>query len=89
MAKISELFKKKELTPEEQKKRQFLLELKKIENKIIRNPLRSFDVLEEVVDKIEEGVQKGLVTKEQQQKHIEKINALFERINKIKSKLGK
>lgn len=87
MSIISNLIKKKELTPKEEQEREYRKKLKKLKMKAIKNPFKIIDVIEETLTLTDEMVEKGIITKKQQEKQIETYAKDLNKVSKIKDKL--
>ena len=87
MSIISNLIKKKELTPKEEQEREYRKKLKKLKMKALKNPFKIIDVIEETLTLTDEMVEKGIITKKQQEKQIETYAKDLNKVSKIKDKL--
>ena len=81
---ISKFFKKKELTPEEIEKREYNKRLKKLHMMIVKNPSKAMDYYNEILDVLDEMIEKGLYTEKEKLANMEKFNRLMNRFRKLR-----
>jgi len=84
---ISKLFKKKDLTEKEFKEREYKKELKKIRNKLFKNPGKLMDFVNETEKVMDRMIKDGLLTEKEKEKQMTRFSSDIDKMGRITDKI--
>jgi len=86
---ISDMFPKKELNKEEEKKRHYDKEMKKIKRKLWKNPMKVLDFVEEATVLMDKMIKDGLMTEEKKAKILTQFSNDMDKMRRFTSGISK
>jgi len=84
---VSKLFKKKDLTEKEFKEREYKKELKKIRNKLFKNPGKLMDFVNETEKVMDRMIKDGLLTEKEKEKQLSRFSSDIDKMGRITDKI--
>jgi len=84
---VSKLFKKKDLTEKEFKEREYKKELKKIRNKLFKNPGKLMDFVNETEKVMDRMIKDGLLTEKEKEKQMTRFSSDIDKMGRITDKI--